>query len=94
METKAKTSGQTQCKSISAESFTDHDLKLRRDIGGSVRVPSYKLEEGGGFKNIYRARDLRFDKSPLRRFPFLHAKLALSNFGLLRNQSTFPPVKV
>jgi hypothetical protein len=91
VETKTKTSGQTQGKSINAEPFTDHELRLIRDIGADVSGTNNDLKEGGGFKDIHWAGNLGFDKSFFR---FLHAKLALSNFGLLRNQSTFPPVKV
>jgi hypothetical protein len=88
-----KPHGKLGAEDKTAASFTDHDLKPSlSEIGANVRVANDNLEEGRGLENIYRARNFRFDKRPLRRF--LPAKFAAINFGLLRSQSTYPPVKV
>jgi hypothetical protein len=66
------------------KAITDLELTLSRNVRNGVGASNYDLKEGGGFEDIHRAGNLRFDKRPLRRLPFLRA----ISFVLLRNQST------
>ena len=65
------------------------------DARSWIRATCNNLTEGCGFENVYWLGYFWFDKKPFRRrLPLLWAKFALISFGLLRDQSSVPPVKV
>jgi hypothetical protein len=59
-----------------------------------VCAPDYDLKERGRFKNIYRIRNLGFDKRSLRRLAVARSKLSLSLICILCSQLRFLPFKV